>query len=79
VARLGRPAEAAEILRRALALDPADVPARLALARLLAGQGEASEAQRHYETLMNAPDLPATVRPRVAYELGQLPGGAADG
>jgi tetratricopeptide (TPR) repeat protein len=54
LARLGRPAEAAQALAQALARDPANLAARTDLARALAGLGRRDEARMHLERVLKS-------------------------
>jgi spermidine synthase len=74
LAKLGRPDEAAEAFRRAVALNPADARTRFNLGMLLERQGRSAEAAREYlEAARLEPGWPAPQERLRAMGTGALP------
>lgn len=62
---LGRPREAADVLERALLLQPEHMAARFDYAEALAGMGDVAAARALTDDLLARQDLPGTLRPRL--------------
>ncbi len=58
----GRPQDAAVAFRRALAIEPGNLPARGHLGRALAATGEIEEARREMSVVLERPNLPADLK-----------------
>lgn len=69
---LGRPDEAAELLERALLLDPGRAGAQIDYAESLAALGDAAAAAALLRDLLARPDVPALLRPQLQRRLNAL-------
>jgi thioredoxin-like negative regulator of GroEL len=70
--RMGRPLEAAGLLRDILSRRPDSFDARLALARTLAHAGQFEEARKEYERLIGDESIPEAERARFRREYEKL-------
>ena len=77
--RLGRYAEAAEHLERALLLDAARQDVQMAYAFALLGLGDASSARGYLQDLLKDQDLPPALRTQIERQASALAAPTADG